>query len=167
VVRAWDGRGSRTGLTASVLAHTGMESTEALYLALHQDRIGTDLIRGCTRLVFQAAAGGDDVARAILQRIGDELGVSAVAIAQRLGMTACAFPFVLTGGAFRTLDSALARAAIARLQSVAPRCLPTLPCLMPVAGAALLAMDTAGALVTPRHFTVLQELGLGWHPEER
>jgi len=52
------------------------------------------------------------------------------------------------------------------VRETAPRCLPTLPLLMPVAGAALLALDGAGQTVTVDHYRRLQEQGHGWHPEE-
>jgi hypothetical protein len=38
---------------------------------------------------------------------------------------------------------------------------------MPVAGAALLAMDGAGVQVEEAHYEVLRASGQGWHAEER
>ena len=37
---------------------------------------------------------------------------------------------------------------------------------MPVGGAALLALDAAGVVVTQAHFERLLQEGHGWHPEE-
>jgi N-acetylglucosamine kinase-like BadF-type ATPase len=167
VVRAWDGRGDATSLTDAVLNLVGLSDTAALYLALYREQVGAALIRQCTRLVFQCAASGDTVAIEILTRIGAEFGRSAVALARRLTMPDLAFPFVLTGGAIRTLQSPLVEAAVAQLQSVCPRCRPTSPRLMPVAGAALLALDASEVPVTEEHFLRLSAQGQGWHPEER
>jgi N-acetylglucosamine kinase-like BadF-type ATPase len=166
VIRAWDGRGSPTALSDAVLKLTGLPFPEALYLALYRNELGADINKQCTRLVFQIAATGDDVAQAILSRIGDEIGVSGCAIARRMGVENQAFPFVLTGGAIRTLNSVLVDAAVERMKSVAPRCVPTLPKLMPVAGAALLALEAAEVPVTSDHFARLRSQGQAWHPEE-
>ena len=166
VIRAWDGRGSATALTEAVLALTAQPSTEALYLAIYRGAVDRPIIRKCTRLVFQIAAKGDAVAIQILRRIGDEFGVTASAIARRLGMQNDQFDFVLTGGALRTLSSPLVDAAVQRLRSVAAGCRPTLPKLMPVGGAALLALEQAGIPIQVDHFDVLAGQGYGWHPEE-
>jgi N-acetylglucosamine kinase-like BadF-type ATPase len=167
VIRAWDGRGAPTALTDAVLDLAGQPSVGELYLALYRELIPRDTFRAAARLVLRAAATGDRVARDILERLGDELGLSGAAIARRLEMADTAFTFVLTGGVFRTLDSVLAGAAIARMRSVAPRCQPALPLILPVAGAALLALDGAGRPVAERHYAALREQGYSWHPEER
>ena len=166
VVRAWDGRGSPTALTEPVLALTAQPSTEALYLAIYRGIVDRPMIRKCTRLVFQIAAKGDAVAIQILRRIGDEFGVTASAMARRLGMENDQFDFVLTGGALRTLSSPLVDAAVQRLRSVAAGCRPTLPKLMPVGGAALLALEQAGIPIQVDHFDMLASQGYRWHPEE-
>ena len=166
VIRAWDGRGEPTVLTQQVLTITRQPDEQALYLAIYRGRVPKIRRRSITRIVFQAAAGGDAVALGIVRRIGDEMGVAAAAVARRLGMRGDAFPFVLTGGAIRTLRSALVEAAVARMRQEAPRCVPTLPLLQPVAGAALLALDAAGVAVTPDHYAHLGAQGYAWHPEE-
>jgi N-acetylglucosamine kinase-like BadF-type ATPase len=166
VIRAWDGRGEPTALTVGILELTGQADVQALYLAMYRREIRRDVRGAVTRLVFSAAAAGDGVARGILARIGAELGVAGAAVARRLGLQDDAFPFVLTGGVFRTLGSPLARAAIETMQQTAPRCTPTLPLLMPVAGAALLALDAMGRPVGEEHYNRLRSQEYGWHPEE-
>jgi len=166
VVRAWDGRGEPTCLTRDVLAITRQPDVPALYLAIYRGRVPKARLRSVTPLVLRAAAGGDAVSIGILRRIGEEMGVAAAAVARRLGMQQEAFPFVLTGGAIRTLRSVLVDAAVERARRDAPHCAPTLPLLQPVAGAALSALDMAGAPVTAGHYARLVEQGYGWHPEE-
>jgi len=166
VSRAADGRGCPTALTALLMDLTGYPDVEALRLALYHDRLSEEAYRRITRLVFEAATGGDGVAVAILRRIGDELGLSCTAIVRRLGLEHVAFPLVLTGGTFRSLQTPLAAATIERAREAAPYCEPVLPCVMPVAGAALLAFDAAGREVMPSHYARLQALGYGWHAEE-
>jgi N-acetylglucosamine kinase-like BadF-type ATPase len=164
VIRAWDGRGEPTLLTSLILEALEQPDPQALYTALYRKQIGH--VRRLTRIVLQASAAGDRVATNILRRIGSELGISGAAIVRRLGMEAETFDLVLTGGTFRTLNSALAEAVVERVRAVAPRCRPTLPQLMPVAGAVLMAMDTGGSAVTEQHYDRLREQGYGWHPEE-
>ncbi|HWE61008.1 MAG TPA: BadF/BadG/BcrA/BcrD ATPase family protein [Chloroflexota bacterium] len=166
VVRAWDGRGEPTMLTSLILDVTGQPDVAALYLALYRSHVTGQQRRAATRLVFQAAAAGDQVATTILERIGTDLGLAGAAIAQRLHMQHEELSLVLTGGTFRTLQSPLAAATIARMRQTAPRCLPTLPLLMPVAGAALLALDAAGVPVGEAQYARLREQGYGWHAEE-
>lgn len=167
VVRAWDGRGEPTALTAPILALAGQPDVASLYLALYREEVPDGMLRRATRLVFAAAAADDAVALRILHGIGDELGLSGAALAHRLGMEDRDFAFVLTGGTFRTLDSPLALAAIARMRRTAPYCRPTLPLVQPVAAAALLALDRAGFPVDESHYLRLQEQGYGWHARER
>ena len=167
VVRAWDGRGEPTALTGPILALAGQPDVASLYLALYREAVPNDMLRRATRLVFTVAAEGDAVALRILHGIGYELGLSGAALARRLGMETAEFTFVLTGGTFRTLDSPLAHATIARMRETAPLCRPTLPLVQPVAAAALLALDRAGYPVDESHYLRLQEQGYGWHPSER
>jgi N-acetylglucosamine kinase-like BadF-type ATPase len=166
VVRAWDGRGEPTSLTAGVLEATGQPDVGALYLAMYRGMVRPRRMTSLTRLVFHEAARDDAVAAGILHHIGDELGVAAVAIIKRLGLAQQSFPLVLTGGAFRTLQSLLARAAIHRVQQVAPNAQPTLPLVQPVAAAGLLALDAGGIAVKSGHYQRLREQGYAWHPEE-
>lgn len=166
VIRSWDGRGEPTALTGLVLDLMEQPSVDELYLAMYRRQLNPRRFRALTRLVFQAASGGDAVADGILRRIGDELGVAAAAIARRLRLRDDPFTFVLTGGAIRTLSSPLAQAAIARLRATAPGCQPTLPVLMPAGGAALQALDAASMPVTGDHYRRLRAQGHGWHPEE-
>ncbi|MGH2391680.1 MAG: N-acetylglucosamine kinase, partial [Chloroflexota bacterium] len=117
VIRAWQGRGPATALTPTVLRLFEQPDVKALYTALYRDTVHhqhvvEQVFRRLTREVLVLARAGDEPALAILRHIGDELGVAGGALARRLGLTESSFPFVLTGGTFRTLDSALARAAI-------------------------------------------------------
>ena len=166
VVRAWDGRGPSTSLTTSVLRALDYADVDTLYLALHKGAVRRPERAILTGLVFGLAVEGDAVAISILERIGDELGLAGATIALRLGLSGASFPFVLTGGAFRTLESPLAQAAIARMQATAPGARPTLPLVTPVAGAALLALDNGELRVGLEHYAALRAQGYAWHPEE-
>jgi N-acetylglucosamine kinase-like BadF-type ATPase len=172
VIRAWDGRGPATDLTGAVLGLFEQPDVGALYTTIyrgimHHDHLIEQCFRRLTREVLRLAREGDGMAVEILTYIGGELGLAGATIARRLGITDLSFPFVLSGGTFRTLDSILAEAAISRMHLTAPGAVPTLPLVMPVAGAALLAMDGAGVKVEEHHYQALRASGQGWHAEER
>jgi N-acetylglucosamine kinase-like BadF-type ATPase len=171
VIRAWQGRGPATALTEAVLDLFEQPDVKALYTALyraaaHHDHLIEQKFRRLTREVLRLARDGDEPALDIVRHIGAELGVAGGALARRLGMTELSFPFVLTGGTFRTLDSALARAAVLGMRITAPGAAPTLPLVMPVAGAALLALDAAEIPVEESHYQALRASGQGWHAED-
>lgn len=167
VIRAWDGRDEPTVLTDLILSLTGMPDVYALYMAIYRGTLPRQALRGVTRLVFQAAARGDAVAQRMLERLGEEIGLAGAAVARRLHLQDEPFTFVLTGGTMRSLRTPLARAAIARMRQTAPAAQPVLPRVLPVGGAALLALDAAGAAVSEAHYERLVTQGYGWHPEER
>lgn len=143
-VRARDGRGGRTVLERSVPAHFGLPSPHAVTMAMYDGRIDQRRIGELAPVVFAAAIDGDVAARAIVDRLADEVVSMAGAMLRRLRLTRKDPEIVLGGGVFRTPDAAFrarietgvwAIAAGARLvRSDAP----------PVAGAALLGLDALG-----------------------
>ena len=70
--------------------------------AMYDGRMSQRRLEELAPLVFAAAADGDAVARAIVDRLADELAVMAVAIARRLRVARREVDVVLTGGVFRT-----------------------------------------------------------------
>jgi N-acetylglucosamine kinase-like BadF-type ATPase len=143
-IRARDGRGPRTSLERVVPAHFGMRRPVDVTLALYRHRLGNDRLRELSPIVFRAAAGGDSVARSILDRLGDELAVMAIAIIRRLRLVSRDVDVVLAGGLFEARDEALVERirrgvqSVARQASVRPLDRP------PVLGALLLALDEVG-----------------------
>ena len=105
-VRARDGRGPRTALERTVPAHFGLTRPAALTRALYDRRISQDRIGELSPVVFATARQGDAVARAIIDRLVDELATMAIALARRLGIRRLAADVVLAGGVFKTDDTA-------------------------------------------------------------
>ena len=105
-VRARDGRGPRTALERTVPAHFGLTRPAALTRALYDRRISQDRIGELSPVVFATAGQGDAVARAIIDRLVDELATMAIALARRLGIRRLAADVVLAGGVFKTDDTA-------------------------------------------------------------
>jgi N-acetylglucosamine kinase-like BadF-type ATPase len=140
-IRARDGRGARTSLERAVPRHFGVARPETLMLAMYQGRIPERRVGELAPVVFVEAAAGDAVARGIIDRLADELGVMAIALARRLRITREAVDVVLAGGVFHTRDAAFygrlgdrVRTAVVDARFVhlgAP----------PVLGAALLGLD--------------------------
>ena len=95
VIRAWDGRGRPTRLTPLVLKDLGYASVDAMFED-YLDHGRTPPLR-LAKLLFEAAKQGDAVAREILRGQGDELGLSAKAVIERLGMAGESFDVVLAG----------------------------------------------------------------------
>jgi N-acetylglucosamine kinase-like BadF-type ATPase len=140
-VRARDGRGSRTILELSVPAHFGFARPMALTEALYAGRIDESRLRELAPVVFAAAAEGDAVARAILDRLADELAVMAIAIIRRLRLARTDLDVVLAGGIFRAGDAAFVDRLAAGVRRVAPgaRLVPLRT--TPLLGAALLGLE--------------------------
>ena len=140
-VRARDGRGPSTILTELVPRHFGLARPETVTRHLYRGRIGQGRLRELAPVVFTAAMRGDAQARAIVDRLADELATMAVALARRLHMTKLSFDVVLAGGVFDTPD----RGLVDRIHRQVAVSLPAATIVKldapPVLGAALLALD--------------------------
>jgi N-acetylglucosamine kinase-like BadF-type ATPase len=143
-IRARDGRGPRTSLERVVPAHFGMRRPVDVTLALYRQRLRSDRLRELSPVVFRAAADGDSVARGILDRLGEELAIMAIAIIRRLRLVSQDVDVVLAGGLFEARDELLVERIRARVRSVAPRASVRPLDRPPVLGALLLALDAVG-----------------------
>lgn len=97
VMRAYDGRGPATLLSGAVLAHWQLSSPEDLIERVYIRQAGPADIAGLAAVVNEAAQEGDAVARAILEQAAEDLAVTIVTVARRLGY-ADAVPCGLAGG---------------------------------------------------------------------
>ncbi len=143
-VRGRDGRGRRTALERSVPAHFGCRSPHALTMAMYDGRVSQGRIGELSPVVFAAAMDGDAAARAIVDRLADEVVTMAGAMLRRLRLTRLDPEVVLGGGVFRTPDTAFRARIEAGVQAIAPRARLVRSDAPPVAGAALLALDASG-----------------------
>ncbi|HTG41048.1 MAG TPA: BadF/BadG/BcrA/BcrD ATPase family protein, partial [Methylomirabilota bacterium] len=135
-VRARDGRGPRTELERTVPAHFGLTRPAALTRAMYDRRIGLDRLGELSPVVFATARGGDPVARAIIDRLADELATMAIALATRLGIKRLPVDVVLAGGVFRADDPAFFERLDARIRPDLPAANLIRLDIPPVAGAA-------------------------------
>ena len=143
-VRARDGRGAPTSLSALVPQALGKRRPIDVTRAMYDGRMSQRRLEELAPLVFAAAADGDAVARAIVDRLADELAVMAVAIARRLRVARREVDVVLTGGVFRTTEPGFYARLEERLASGLPRARAHRLASRPVLGAALLGLDAQG-----------------------
>jgi N-acetylglucosamine kinase-like BadF-type ATPase len=153
VMRAADGRGPDTGLTADILAHFGVADVSRLPRIVYdraQPRLSVAVLGP---LVQRVSERGDAVATSIRERATEELVLAAQSVTARLEMRGEAFTFYLAGGIFRVVPR-LAAQLPPRLAEVAPRCQVELLNRDPAAGAVWLALAEArGGAHVPRYKT--------------
>jgi N-acetylglucosamine kinase-like BadF-type ATPase len=143
-VRARDGRGSPTSLAERVPAHFGLARPGGVSRRIYEGSIEARRLEDLAPVVFDAAAAGDPVARAIIDRLADELATMAIAIARRLRIARRELDVVLTGGVFRATDPAFYERLEAGVRSAVPGARIHRLRDRPVLGAALMGLDELG-----------------------
>jgi glucosamine kinase len=151
VMRARDGRGPSTELTAAMLAHFQVDDVSRLPRIVYDREVPRMSVAAVGPIVQQAAEDGDAVATRILERAAEELVLAAQSVAARLEMRGDAFTFYLAGGAFKVVPW-LAADLPRRLIEVAPRSLVQVLDAEPAVGAVWLALSEArGTAQVPRY----------------
>jgi N-acetylglucosamine kinase-like BadF-type ATPase len=148
-VRAEDGRGPATILERTVPAHFGVARPRSLSVAMYRESIPHRRHLEIPPLVFAAASEGDAVARAIIDKLADEVVAWAGAAIRRLRMQRLDPDVVLAGGMFRADDRAFFARMEAGIAAVAPAATVRRLTAPPLVGAALLGLDRLHAAPTP------------------
>lgn len=143
--RAVDGRGPATSLTESVPVSFGVDSVDHLIRELHFGRLPVDALSSLAPVVFEAAAAGDAVAGAIVDRQAEEIVILASTTLRRLELLDADVPVVLGGGVIASGDERLMGGIRQGLAEHAPRARIREVRTAPVVGAALLAATAIGA----------------------
>ncbi|WP_447005337.1 N-acetylglucosamine kinase [Saccharothrix isguenensis] len=149
-VRAEDGRGEPTALLDAVIAHcaavsgTHHETLAEVVERLHFGEVAFDPHALC-RVLFEVAAAGDAVARAVVDRLVEEVVSLARVSLARLGLLEEAVDVVLGGGVVTGAGGLVADAVDEGLRAVAPQVRVRVVDVPPVVGAALLGLDAVGA----------------------
>ena len=141
--RAEDRRGEPTALRDALLRWTGHGSVHEVTLAVHTGELSVSSWWGRTPEIIELAHAGDDVARLLVQRQGEEIGVLAASLLMRLDLADTPVPVVLGGGIGATGDPLLVGAAERTLAARAPKATLSIVSQRPVVGAVHLALDTA------------------------
>jgi len=144
VVRAADGRGPKSTLTAAATARVGMEDPRAIIRALASGALGRDAVAALAPDVLASAERDDAVAAEIVARGADELVAMAAAVWRQLGLVD--EPNAALAGTGSVLEKGLVyrRACMAALARELPGVTLIEPHLPAVAGAVLLALGVAG-----------------------
>jgi N-acetylglucosamine kinase-like BadF-type ATPase len=140
-IRAEDGRGPATTLSGYLTSHFGVERVEEITLGIHQGKIDDDELIGLAPLLLLAADEGDPAARAVVNRLADEISVMAITAMRRLDLTGRATPIILGGGVITARNPLLMDGITRQLAEVAPRARVRVIDVPPVVGAALLGLD--------------------------
>ncbi|MEU3031898.1 N-acetylglucosamine kinase [Streptomyces incarnatus] len=143
--RAEDGRGEATALARTLPAHFGLPSMYALIEALHLERLAPERRGELAPVLFATAAGGDPVARALVDRLADEVAVLAVVALTRLELLDEQVPVLLGGSVLTAGHDRLDDGIRARLAARAPKAAVHIVNARPVLGAVLLGLDRLGA----------------------
>jgi len=153
VMRASDGRGPATALTAEVLEHFEIADVSRLPKIVYDRELPRVNVAALGPLVERVAAQGDAAATGILERAAEELALAARSVVTRLEMRGDAFTFHLAGGIFRAVPW-LAADLPRRLVEVAPRSQARLLDEEPAVGAVWLALAEAhGGAMVPKYRT--------------
>jgi N-acetylglucosamine kinase-like BadF-type ATPase len=140
--RAEDGRGEPSVLAEIVREHFGL-AVDELGEAVHYGRIRQGRLGELAPKVVAAAEDGDAVARRLIERLAEEVALMAVRAFADLGLERA--DVVLGGGMLRHGRGLLFDEVVARLRRLAPGARPVAAVDPPVVGAALVALDAAGA----------------------
>jgi len=143
--RAVDGRGQHTELVSAIPAVFGLDTVQTVIEHLHFERIPNSDLSRIAPSVFAAARNGDAVAQALVDRQAEEIVAFAVTTLRRLDLLERRVPVVLGGGVIGARDDRLLRAVESGLAAGAPLAYVELVTGAPILGAALLALEEAGA----------------------
>ncbi|GAA4601012.1 BadF/BadG/BcrA/BcrD ATPase family protein [Actinoallomurus liliacearum] len=144
-VRAEDGRGPRTALSAAVAAHFGRDSASEVGLAIHFGEVHEGRLGELSPVLFAVAADGDPVARGLVDRQAEEVVALAAVALRRLDLLDTPVEVVLGGGVLAARHPRLMTAIEAGLADIAPRAELMVVEAPPLLGAALLGLDATGA----------------------
>jgi N-acetylglucosamine kinase-like BadF-type ATPase len=147
-IRARDGRGPATLLTASVPELFGLRRPEDVAVAVLKGSVAQDELRLLAPVVFAAAAAGDEVAAGIVDALADEVATMATALIRRLRLTRTDVEVVLGGGTLQTGNGVLHDRVTAGITAVAPGARVRVLDVPPVFGAVVEAWTTVGAAGT-------------------
>jgi N-acetylglucosamine kinase-like BadF-type ATPase len=144
VLRAEDGRGLPTALTALFLSRLGYPDPEHLLKALVAREVDQCRLDALCPLVFEAAWAGDPVAAGIVVQQGRALAEYAATLIRRFDMQSLAFDVVLAGSVFKGRGPLLVDTVTQAIHQVAPQARIVPVRFEPVVGALLLAYDALG-----------------------
>jgi N-acetylglucosamine kinase-like BadF-type ATPase len=144
-IRAEDGRGQPTALRVAIMEHFGTASVGDVTAALHFGELQRSRLHELVPVLLRVAAAGDGPARAVVDRLAEEVFLFARAALDRLGLRDQPTDVVLGGSVLAARDPLLMEGVSGRVSAYAPRVNLLVVDDPPVVGAALLGLDALGA----------------------
>jgi N-acetylglucosamine kinase-like BadF-type ATPase len=144
-VRAEDGRGRPTALRRAVPDHFGLATVADVSAAFHLGDLPAARLHELTPVLLRCAAAGDEVSRAVVERMAEEVALLATVALGRLHLLDRPAELVLGGGVLAARDPLLLGSVTAKMRERAPQVEIRVVDRPPVVGAALLGMDALGA----------------------
>ena len=143
--RGDDGRGPHTVLEQLIPPVFELTSIPEVIEALHFGRIANAELHRLAFALLDAATAGDAIARAVVDRQVDEIVTMASVALSRLSLLDMPVPVVLGGGVLSAGHAQLTEGVAAGLRHRAPLATLEFVSEKPILGAALLALESAGA----------------------
>jgi N-acetylglucosamine kinase-like BadF-type ATPase len=144
-LRAGDGRGAPTVLRDQVPAHLGEPDAEAVLTGVYTGAIPYARLFELARVLLDAAAAGDTLARRAADTLADEVVAFVRAAVVRLDLQNENVEVVLGGGVFDTGDTAFLDRVADGVRAAAPGAVLVHLDAPPVLGAGLIGLDAIGA----------------------
>jgi N-acetylglucosamine kinase-like BadF-type ATPase len=144
-VRAEDGRGEPTALREAIMKHFGTASVVEVTAAVHFDEMPRSRIHELVPVLLRVAAAGDGPARAVVERLAEEVFLLARAAYDRLKLRDQPTDVVLGGSVLAARHPLLIEGVSRRLAAHAAHVNLLVVDDPPVVGAALLGLDALGA----------------------
>lgn len=161
-MRSLDGRGRASALTERIPAAVGVASVTDLVLDVYHGRADAEVFSRVTPVVFAVAAEGDEVAQQLVERQAEEIALMATSVIDRLGMRGQRVPVVLGGGVIAGGSDLLMAAVEEALRVRSPHAVAVVPAGRPILGAALAALEGAGAAHSALERLTLAGSAPGW-----
>ena len=140
-IRADDGRGPKTSMTARICDYFAVAEPQEVAAAIHEGRLDANLLVELSPLVFSCAADGDGMARGILDRVGDEVAIMAVAMLRRLEIDEGNTEVILGGGLLQSGNGDLVQRIHGRIVDAAPKSVIRVLRVPPVVGCARAGLE--------------------------
>jgi N-acetylglucosamine kinase-like BadF-type ATPase len=145
VAESYLGKGPETALSKLLCEHVRVGTVAEMLEKVSREQ---DDLPYIVQEVFEVAEQGDQVAAAIIEHAGRELGANANLVSEHLGLAGTAFELVLAGGLFGSPTTILVDPLLATVRSVSPDVVPVRSVPPPVVGAVMLALESMDVPVT-------------------
>lgn len=143
--RGADLRGRATSLTVAIPAAFGLATVADVTNGLHLGSIEYGDLGRLSPVVFEHSDAGDTIAGELVDRQGQEIAIMAISCLERLELLENLTPVVLGGGVVAGRNPRLWTAIETEFAARAPRAELIHVSARPLMGAALLALESAGA----------------------